>query len=60
MAVRSTTGSWGREIYVSVPKEEVAKDPPRKNTKCSATSRNAPKGVTAEVRGNNVKHQIPC
>ena len=41
MAVRSTTGSWGREIYVSVPKKTCQGS--SKNTKYSATSRNKPK-----------------
>ena len=41
MAVRSTTGSWGREVYVSVPKK--SRQGLEKNTKYSATSRNATK-----------------
>jgi len=41
MAVRSTTGSWGKEIYTTVPKK--TKQGSSKTTKYSATSRNAPK-----------------
>jgi len=41
MAVRSTTGSGGREVYVSVPKK--SRQGSSKNTKYAATSRNSPK-----------------
>jgi len=41
MAVRSTTGSWGREIYVSVPKK--TRQGSSKNTRYSASSRNQAK-----------------
>ena len=41
MAVRSTAGAWGREVYVSVPKK--TKQGSSKNTKYAATSRNSPK-----------------
>ena len=57
MAVRSTTGSWGREIYVSVPK---------KSRQGSSKNTNIPRLLVIDQKNviedkvDNVEHKIPC